>query len=76
MWYSLTPPFTMLGSSVAKVEQSKHKDFPEGGTTCVIFQKEVPNHRGLTKELAVWIFSSFHECSAVRRSPLPPPPIN
>jgi hypothetical protein len=26
----MTPPFTMLGSSVAKVEQSKHKDFPQG----------------------------------------------
>jgi len=26
----MTPPFTMIGSSVALVEQSKHKDFPEG----------------------------------------------
>jgi hypothetical protein len=28
--HRLTPPFTMIGSSVAKVEKSKHKDFPEG----------------------------------------------
>jgi NADPH-dependent curcumin reductase CurA len=26
----MAPPFTMIGSSVAKVEKSKHKDFPEG----------------------------------------------
>ena len=28
--YRMTPPFTMIGSSVATVEKSKHKDFPEG----------------------------------------------
>ncbi len=29
----LTPPFTMIGSSVATVEKSKHKDYPEGNFT-------------------------------------------
>jgi hypothetical protein len=28
--YSMTPPFTMIGSSVAVVEESKHQDFPQG----------------------------------------------
>jgi hypothetical protein len=28
--YSMTPPFTMIGSSVAIVEESKHQDFPQG----------------------------------------------
>jgi hypothetical protein len=28
--FSMTPPFTMIGSSVAIVEESKHQDFPQG----------------------------------------------
>merc|ERR1719460_1606136 len=28
----MTPPFTMLGSSVAEVEESRHPDFPVGAT--------------------------------------------
>merc|ERR1711936_209590 len=28
----MTPPFTMIGSSVAEVEESRHPDFPVGTT--------------------------------------------
>merc|ERR1712037_457792 len=28
----MTPPFTMIGSSVAEVEESRHPDFPVGAT--------------------------------------------
>merc|ERR1719278_1711258 len=34
----MTPPFTMIGSSVAEVEESKHPNFPVG-TTIVIPDK-------------------------------------
>merc|ERR1712203_1265216 len=36
----MTPPFTMIGSSVAEVEESRHPDFPVG-TTIVLGLLEI-----------------------------------
>ena len=32
----MTPPFTMIGSSVAEVEESRHPTYPKGSTIIII----------------------------------------
>merc|ERR1712123_7320 len=32
----MTPPFTMIGSSVAEVEESKHPSYPKGSTIIIL----------------------------------------
>merc|ERR1719433_1040222 len=32
----MKPPFTMIGSSVAEVEESKHPNFPVGATIVIM----------------------------------------
>merc|ERR1712055_971003 len=43
----MTPPLTMIGSSVAEVEESRHPDFPVG-TTIVLMA-------GWIKAMAGWV---------------------
>merc|ERR1712013_705841 len=32
----MTPPFTMIGSSVAEVEESRHPTYPKGSTIVIL----------------------------------------
>jgi hypothetical protein len=74
--HRLTPPFTMIGSSVAKVEKSKHKDFPEGnlsGRFCMLqcYKCNLPSGSVLIFSTH-WLFcqTAASQCNHSKATPL------
>merc|ERR1711936_1327006 len=56
----MTPPFTMIGSSVAEVEESKHPSYPKG-STIIIYAGWVERGYVNPKQGKLWWYQELQE---------------